>query len=217
MPRAQIKRTIKRVPRSYGIKRLIKGREATLSSINEITKEIGSFIKPVDYHARGQFGQAMKRVIERNRANDDGFTVARKRSIFVKGLRTNQMTLDGKSKPGLLPYGGCHPASLALYETLRALERLKKIKLNPKLCRMKNSEDSEMFHSTVVFQLEGRYYEADPFNIKWGKEVKEITKEDALSRRYIAPKPLSYKLSKLEVFSQRAVNDLIQADSKFQF
>ncbi len=207
---------LKKVSRDYGIRRLIKGREATLASINELTKEVGLFIKPFNYHSRGSFGDKMKKVIERNRATDDGFTVARKRSIFVKGLKATQVTDGGQRKEALLPYGGCHPACLALYQALKAIERKNKIKLNPRVCRMTHSSSTEMFHSTVVFELDGKYYEANPFHSRWGQNINEIKKEDALSRRYVSAKPISYRVAKLEGFSQRAVKELLDSESKFQ-
>ncbi|MEK6958667.1 MAG: hypothetical protein AABW59_01335 [archaeon] len=207
---------IKRLPRDYGIKRLIRGRAVTLEAINALTKEIGAFIKPVNYAKRGNLGNAMREVIGRNRAKDDGFAVARKKAIYVKGLLSAQyIPGKGTSKPSLLPQGGCHPASLALYETLKAIERKTKIKLNPGISRQLNGE-AIRFHSTVIFELDGKYWEADPFHARIGTSIKEITKKDALSRRYVPAKPMSYPATDLEYFSSRAVNDMIESEMFLQ-
>ena len=215
-PLVKSKPKLKRLPKDYGIKRLIKNRPVTIQSINALTKEIGSFIKPLNYSNRGKRGEAMRKVIGRNRANDTGFDVARKKAIYVKGLPTAQYVggtlVNSKT---LLPSNGCHPACLALYESLNALQKKTKIKLNPKIARGQFSKSgaTKRFSSTVIFELNGKYYEADPFHVRMGSDIKEISKEDAKKRRYIPPVSLSYEATKLEAFSQNAVKKLLESNN----
>ena len=220
MPRerkALIKPRMKRIPKNYGIKRLIKKCPVTIEAINALTKEIGAFIKPVDYSDRGKRGEAMRKVIWRNRANDTGFDVARKKAIYVKGLKTRQfMAGELVGSTTLLPKNGCHPASLALYESLKALQKKTKIPLNPKISRglsQKGVMKGGGFSSTVIFELNGKFWEANPFNARTGADIKEITKEDAQKRRYVKPVPISYEATKLEAFSQNAVKKLLESNN----
>jgi hypothetical protein len=210
---------LRRVPKNYGVQRLIKNRTVTIESINALTKEVGAFIKPVEYAHRGKRGELMRQVIGRNRAKDTGQDVARKKSIFVKGLPTAEL-VDGKLVKSkiLLPHSGCHPASLALYEALKALQKKTRVKLNPKIARGYSSSNSRQptsgqnggFNSTVIFELNGKFWEADPFHARIGANIKEITQEDAHNRRYVPPNPISFDATKLEAFSQNAVKKLLE-------
>ena len=206
----------KRLPRDYGVKRLIKKRPVTIKGINALTKEIGLFIKPVDYSNRGKRGEAMKQVISRNRANDSGLDVARKKAIYVKGLPTRQYVAgELVGKKTLLPKNGCHPACLVLYESLKAIQKKTKVPLNPKISRVqpaKGKMAGSLFSSTVVFELNGKFFEADPFYARHGANIKEITKKDAKKRRYVPPTPISYEAAKLEAFSQNAVKKLLESN-----
>jgi len=196
---------VKMLPKKWGVNKILKGRKPTPESINLIVKEIGSFIKPLNYKNRGKLGEKMRELIGRSRANDDGFVVARKRRILVKPHPSNET----------MPFGGCHPASLAVYEVLREMEKKFKVQLKPKVCRVFNPK-SEAFHTTVVFQLDGTYWEADPFHARVGTNIKQITKEDALSRRTVPPIPISFEKSKLENYSENGVRKLIELSNQVE-
>jgi hypothetical protein len=208
------KQSVPRLPKNYGIKRLIKNTPPTIDAISALTIQIGSFIKPVKLDS-SERSKLREKVINNNRAKDDGATIARKKTIFVAGRPINQYQNGKLIKTNKLsPSTGCHPASLALYETLIALQKKFKIKINPKISRKRPNRNylNQTFHSTVIFELNGKFWEADPFYSRIKNPIKEINSKDYHSRRCVPPIPIPYSAIPFEKFSKTAVSNLLNSN-----
>jgi hypothetical protein len=195
------------IPTRGGIIKLIKNTGPSKDSLITLLQEINGFIKPIDArHGKPSSinrTDAILNIFERQRM-EDGVTLARKRRIFVPGIKNG---VDPRGRKNLTPLWGCHQACLVLYESLIELGKKFSVDLKPVIVRTIISSKTEKGktilrpHTFVYFVFKGRTLCADPFNetirLVKKKELRKISFGIGKSR-VMAPRPIGYEEFKRE-------------------